>query len=153
MFVIFDLGRYAITMQSLKALANAGARAVMINCYNLTSNNTSPLAVPVDYLSAAQKQTVAPFLYAGGLTPTAEHTAPGSQRADCYGIATRFHHADADMGHGVQRAERVHLNSLLHTLMTTIPKALTGETKPDFRVDVVDSIELPHSGHLTAPKA
>ena len=30
MFAIFDLGRYAITMQSLRMLANAGARAVMI---------------------------------------------------------------------------------------------------------------------------
>ena len=27
MFAIFDLGRYAITMQSLRMLANAGARA------------------------------------------------------------------------------------------------------------------------------
>jgi Flp pilus assembly protein TadG len=33
MFAIFDLGIYAITMQSLRALANAGARAVMISCY------------------------------------------------------------------------------------------------------------------------
>ncbi|WP_460268498.1 hypothetical protein [Bradyrhizobium ottawaense] len=33
MFVIFDLGRYAITMQSLRTLASAGARAVMISCY------------------------------------------------------------------------------------------------------------------------
>ena len=34
MFAIFDLGRYAITMQSLRTLANAGARAMMINnCY------------------------------------------------------------------------------------------------------------------------
>ena len=30
MFAIFDLGRYAITMQSLRTLANAGAREVMI---------------------------------------------------------------------------------------------------------------------------
>ena len=30
MFAIFDLGRYAITMQSLRMLANAGARAMMI---------------------------------------------------------------------------------------------------------------------------
>ena len=30
MFAIFDLGRYAITMQSLRILANAGARAMMI---------------------------------------------------------------------------------------------------------------------------
>ena len=34
MFAIFDLGRYAITMQSLRMLANAGARAVMI-CYDV----------------------------------------------------------------------------------------------------------------------
>jgi Flp pilus assembly protein TadG len=30
-FLIFDLGRYAITLQSLRALADAGARAVMIS--------------------------------------------------------------------------------------------------------------------------
>ena len=48
MFAIFDLGRYAITMQSLRTLANAGARAVMINCYDVPSiKNTSPSAVPV----------------------------------------------------------------------------------------------------------
>jgi Flp pilus assembly protein TadG len=72
MFVIFDLGRYAITMQSLRALANAGARAMMINCY--TPNviqNTSPAGCTGDPLpSNAAKQAVAPFLYAGGLTPT-----------------------------------------------------------------------------------
>jgi hypothetical protein len=33
MFAIFDLGRYALTMQSLRTLSNAGARAIMINCY------------------------------------------------------------------------------------------------------------------------
>ena len=34
MFVIFDLGRYAITVQSLRWYANAGARAAMISdCY------------------------------------------------------------------------------------------------------------------------
>jgi Flp pilus assembly protein TadG len=32
MFAIFDLGRYAITVQSLRALANAGARVMMVNC-------------------------------------------------------------------------------------------------------------------------
>ena len=35
-FVIFDLGRYAITMQSLNALADAGARAVMLSCHGVT---------------------------------------------------------------------------------------------------------------------
>ena len=43
MFAIFDLGRYAITMQSLRALANAGARKMMIKCYTpAVIANTSP---------------------------------------------------------------------------------------------------------------
>ena len=78
MFAIFDLGRYAITMQSLRALANAGARATMINCY--TPNviaQTSPSSCTGDYLSDAQMQAIAPFLYAGGLTPTLS-TASGA---------------------------------------------------------------------------
>ena len=33
LFSIFDLGRYAITQQSLRTMANAGARSLMINCY------------------------------------------------------------------------------------------------------------------------
>jgi Flp pilus assembly protein TadG len=78
MFAIFDLGRYAITMQSLRALANAEARANMINCYTPAAiANTSPSSCTGDYLSAAQKQAVAPFLYAGGLTPTLS-TASGA---------------------------------------------------------------------------
>src|SRR5688500_18486370 len=43
---IFDLGRYAITMQSLRALASEGARATMIKCYTPAVTgviaNTSP---------------------------------------------------------------------------------------------------------------
>jgi Flp pilus assembly protein TadG len=71
MFAIFDLGRYAITMQSLRALANAEARANMIKCYTPdVVGNTSPSSCSSDYLTAAQKQAVAPFLYYGGLTPT-----------------------------------------------------------------------------------
>ena len=78
MFAIFDLGRYAITMQSLRALANAEARANMINCYTpAVIANTSPSSCTGDYLSVAQKQAVAPFLYAGGLTPTLS-TASGA---------------------------------------------------------------------------
>ena len=42
MFAIFDLGRYAITMQSLRMLANAGARAVMIS-YDATNNTYTRL--------------------------------------------------------------------------------------------------------------
>jgi Flp pilus assembly protein TadG len=86
MFVIFDLGRYAITTQSLRTLANAGARAMMITCYTPavlgipnTSGitNTSPSSCTGDPLSDAQKQAAAPFLYNGGLTPTL-NTAPGA---------------------------------------------------------------------------
>ena len=72
-FAIFDLGRYAITMQSLRMLASAGARDVMINCYtDKVVHGTSPSACasysPLP--STTAKQAVAPFLYAGGLTPT-----------------------------------------------------------------------------------
>ena len=73
MFVIFDLGRYAITMQSLRTLASAGARAVMINCYTpalLQSPPQSPSGCTGDPLSTAAKQNAAPFLFFGGLTPT-----------------------------------------------------------------------------------
>lgn len=73
MFVIFDLGRYAITMQSLRTLASAGARAVMINCYTpafLQSPPQSPAGCIGDPLSTTAKQNAAPFLYFGRLTPT-----------------------------------------------------------------------------------
>ena len=71
LFVIFDLARYTITMQSLRALANAGARAMMINnCYVNAALQKSTPSCSGNYLSAAQMQAVAPFLYAGGLTPT-----------------------------------------------------------------------------------
>jgi hypothetical protein len=64
MFVIFDLGRYAITMQSLRMLANAGARAVMI-CYDVP--NKSYIGCTGDPLpSDAAKKAVAPFSYSGG---------------------------------------------------------------------------------------
>src|SRR5258708_38311636 len=80
MFVIFDLGRYAITAQSLRTLANAGARAMMINCYTpavIGITNTSPSSCTGDPLpSDAAKQAVAPFLYFGGLTPTLSVPAP-----------------------------------------------------------------------------
>jgi TadE-like protein len=79
MLAIMDLGRYAITMQSLRALANAGARAWII-CYgNDVIIKNQPLANctgdPADWaapatLSNSDKQKFEPFLYAGGLTPT-----------------------------------------------------------------------------------
>jgi Flp pilus assembly protein TadG len=75
-FVIFDLGRYAITMQSLRTLAGAGARAVMINCYtpNVIARN-SPSGCTGDPLSDTAKQNAAPFLYFGGLAPSLSVTA------------------------------------------------------------------------------
>jgi hypothetical protein len=71
-FAIFDLGRYLITVQSLRALAGAGARAIEINdCYvDAVLKNNAPSGCPSDPLSAADKQEIAPFLFAGGLTPT-----------------------------------------------------------------------------------
>jgi hypothetical protein len=77
MFVIFDLGRYAITQQSLNALADAGARAIMINCYTPdVIANTSPSGCTGDPLPTdAAKQAVAPFLYYAGLTPTLSASA------------------------------------------------------------------------------
>ena len=72
MFAIFDLGRYAITMQSLRMLSNAGARAAMISCYtDAAIKKQLPTGCTGDPLpSDAAKQAVAPFLYSGGLTPT-----------------------------------------------------------------------------------
>jgi Flp pilus assembly protein TadG len=86
-YAVFDLGRYAITMQSLRALASAGARAMMICCYTPSQIglSTAPLppcptsitVVPTSrssctgsYLTTGEMKTAAPFLYAGGLTPT-----------------------------------------------------------------------------------
>jgi Flp pilus assembly protein TadG len=75
MFAIFDLARYTITVQSLQALANAGARAMMVNnCYVNAELQKSTPSCSGNYLSAAEMQAVAPFLYNGGLTPTLNTT-------------------------------------------------------------------------------
>jgi hypothetical protein len=77
MFAIFDLGRYAITRQSLHALANTGARKMMIKCYTPAAiANTSPSGCTDinTYFPDPEKQAVAPFLYGAGLTPTLEIT-------------------------------------------------------------------------------
>jgi hypothetical protein len=80
MFAIFDLGRYAITAQSLRTLANAGARNWMINdCYiNQAIQKASPTCSGDPLPSDAAKKKVAPFLYAGGLTPTLSTSLAGS---------------------------------------------------------------------------
>lgn len=70
-FAIFDFGRYAITMQSLRTLANAGARKMMINdCYVTAAVNKTSPTCSGDYLSTTDKQNAAPFLFYGGLSPT-----------------------------------------------------------------------------------
>src|SRR4051794_5263713 len=52
-------------------LADAGARAMMINCYTpQVVTNKSPSSCIADPLADSAKQAAAPFLYAGGLTPT-----------------------------------------------------------------------------------
>lgn len=74
-FTIFDLGRYAITMQSLRALANAGARATTVGasgstCYtDAVIAKTTPTCSGDPLPSEADKKKVAPFLFAGGLAP------------------------------------------------------------------------------------
>ena len=79
-FAIFDFGRYAITMQSLRMLADAGARAVMINCYTTdVVHSVSPKTCTGDPLpTTAAKQSAAPFLFEAGLAPTLAATAGSS---------------------------------------------------------------------------
>ncbi|WP_246230609.1 TadE family protein [Bradyrhizobium cytisi] len=80
-FAIFDFGRYAITVQSLRMLASAGARANIINCYTpAVIAGTSPSACTTDYLSDPEKQAIVPFLFNSslGLSPTVTTTAGAS---------------------------------------------------------------------------
>jgi hypothetical protein len=84
MLAIFDFGRYTITMQSLRALANAGARATMVGlpgtaCYtDAAVARTTPTCSGDPLPSDDAKKAVAPFLYAGGLTPTLSAATEGS---------------------------------------------------------------------------
>jgi Flp pilus assembly protein TadG len=91
-FAIFDFGRYAITMQSLRTLANAGARATMIACYTpavIGNNSPSGCTAINTYLPDAQKQAIAPFLYGAGLTPTMS-TASGASALTVTASQTSF---------------------------------------------------------------
>src|SRR5262245_61319133 len=72
MFAVFDLGRYAIARQSLQALANKGARKMMIKCYTpAVIANTSPAACTDinTYFPDPERQAIAPLLYGSDLTP------------------------------------------------------------------------------------
>ncbi|UGY29729.1 pilus assembly protein [Bradyrhizobium septentrionale] len=79
-FAVFDLGRYMITMQSLRSLAGAGARAAMLHdCYtNAVLTKTTPTCSGDIYLSDAKKRALVPFLYANGLSPTLTTVTGGS---------------------------------------------------------------------------
>jgi Flp pilus assembly protein TadG len=71
-FGTFDLGRYAITMQSLRSLAGLGARAAMIDdCYmNAVLKITTTPTCSGDYTTDAQKRALVPYLYANSGSPT-----------------------------------------------------------------------------------
>jgi Flp pilus assembly protein TadG len=82
--VIFDLGRYAIMIQSLRTLADVGARAIMIQCYTpdlLQTPPTTPSGCATadpNPLTTAQMQAAAPVLYWGSLAPTLSVAAGAS---------------------------------------------------------------------------
>lgn len=79
MFVIFDLGRYAITMQSLRAYANAGARAAMIgDCYVEPILQKKPPTCSTADLSGVDKP---PFVSASA-TLTVTSAAPLTIKAE-----------------------------------------------------------------------
>jgi Flp pilus assembly protein TadG len=80
-FAIFDLGRFAITLQSLQTLADAGARAVMICYANNIGTSYSGTYTGCDSgnpMTTAAMKNAAPFLYYGGLTPTLGVTSTGT---------------------------------------------------------------------------
>ena len=75
---IFELGRYAITMYSLRTLAGATAREVVIECYaSKVSQNQSPATCTTDPFSSTEKQQIAPALFWGG-SPTVSISASGN---------------------------------------------------------------------------
>src|SRR5258708_38673438 len=76
MFGIFDLGRYALTLHSLGSLVDESARAEII-CYSPRLATNAAVNCSGDPLSAATKQSLVPFLYVGGLSPTVTTTAAG----------------------------------------------------------------------------
>ena len=63
MLLIMDLRRYAITVQSLRTLASADARAMMIQLLHTRHNQAThhPLAVPCHYLSGCGESNRCPL--------------------------------------------------------------------------------------------
>jgi Flp pilus assembly protein TadG len=59
-FVIFDLGRYAITVQSLHALADSAARAAMLSCYSKDAIANKSSSIGTDCASACATVSTMP---------------------------------------------------------------------------------------------
>jgi hypothetical protein len=79
LFGVFDIGRYAITVQSLRTLTSATGRAVMVSCYGPNViQSLSPASCTADPLTTVQKQIIAPFLFVGGLAPSAPSIVAGA---------------------------------------------------------------------------
>ena len=84
MFAVFDIGRYAVTLQSLQNLADAGARAAMLcsttqSDFVATQGGTWPSNCTGNSLMpTTAMQTVAPVLYWGSDTPTLSAPAPAT---------------------------------------------------------------------------
>jgi hypothetical protein len=90
MFAIVDLGRYAITMQSLRMLAGAGARSVMIDCYTpkVISQQSPGICVDEPMTKPGARKDVAPFLFArDGTGPTLDARQIGIDEAHPTGTA------------------------------------------------------------------
>ncbi len=115
-FVIFDLGRYAITMQSLWALANAELRALMVQCYGPDKiKKRLPIRLwrrrlPLHQAEAGRSPVP---LFRWSHSDREFPVAPFRRPADGHRDTIALRHAYAGMGHGVQRAQRIHLNSIL----------------------------------------
>ena len=74
LFLVFDLGRYLIVVQSLRSFAGTAARDVIINCYtgadiDPTNSGYATPSACTGYTPDVSKLNVPPFLTAGGLTP------------------------------------------------------------------------------------
>lgn len=77
-FAIFDLGRYAITMQLVRALASDGARATMIQCYTPQVTQSASPSSCIDVNSYYNSTYLTPVAQIMGLTPKLSASASGS---------------------------------------------------------------------------
>jgi hypothetical protein len=69
---IMDLGRYCAALMSLESLVGYAARSIVINCGSMPQASCATVT-----LTAADEQSLTPFLYVAGGSPTV--TASASQ--------------------------------------------------------------------------